>query len=64
MNNWTEAIDGGNHIDVIYCDFMKAFDKVPHKRLLKILQYYKIPNNLVKWISDFLSKRRQRVFDI
>ena len=59
MNYWTEAIDGGNHIDVIYCDFMKAFDKVPHKRLLKILQYYKIPNNLVKWISDFFSKRRQ-----
>ena len=24
MNYWTEAIDGGNHIDVIYCDFIES----------------------------------------
>ena len=32
-----EAADKGFYVDVIYCDFMKAFDKVPHKRLLKVL---------------------------
>ena len=31
----TEAIDNGDEIDVIYLDFCKAYDKVPHKRLLK-----------------------------
>ena len=35
LDQWTEAIDNGFYVDVIYCDFMKAFDKVPHKRLLK-----------------------------
>ena len=29
LDQWTEAIDNGFYVDVIYCDFMKAFDKVP-----------------------------------
>jgi len=33
-----ERIDEGNPVDVIYIDFAKAFDKVPHKRLAKKLQ--------------------------
>ena len=27
---WTKSMDNGGCIDVIYCDFIKAFDKVPH----------------------------------
>ena len=30
----TEAVDNGDEVDIIYLDFCKAFDKVPHKRLL------------------------------
>ena len=30
------VIDNGEDVDVVYLDFCKAFDKVPHKRLLKI----------------------------
>ena len=30
----TELIDEGNAVDVLYLDFAKAFDKVPHARLL------------------------------
>ena len=40
---------------------MKAFDKVPHKRLLKVLKYYSIPSNIVDWIKSFLTNRKQRV---
>ena len=34
MEEDTGAIDRGEEVDVIYLDFSKAFDKVPHKRLL------------------------------
>jgi len=30
----TTQIDEGNPVDVIYLDFQKTFDKVPHARLL------------------------------
>ena len=29
----TKWVDEGSPVDVIYCDFQKAFDKVPHQRL-------------------------------
>ena len=38
MEEVTEAIDRGEEVDVIYLDFAKAFDKVPHKRLLSKLR--------------------------
>ena len=31
VDKWTEILDKGGVIDVIYCDFQKAFDTVPHK---------------------------------
>src|SRR6218665_849809 len=34
-----ERIDEGNPVDVIYLDFGKAFDKVPHTRLVKSIKH-------------------------
>jgi len=34
MDNWTAQLDSGGQVDVIYTDFAKAFDTVPHRRLL------------------------------
>ena len=61
LDKRTEALDKGAHADAIYCDFIKAFDGVPHQRLLRVLRFYNTPENLVKWIEDFLSERKQRV---
>ena len=35
IEEWSDAIDNKNEIDIIYLDFKSAFDKVPHRRLLK-----------------------------
>ena len=54
-------LDQGYSVDVIYLDFEKAFDSVPHQRLLKKIYGYGIRGNLYNWIKDFLTHRRQRV---
>ena len=41
-------------------DFAKAFDKVPHRRLLAKLQYYGIHGKLHCWFEFFLNQRSQR----
>ncbi|PJE77517.1 hypothetical protein CI610_03559 [invertebrate metagenome] len=61
LENWTEIIDKGGELDVIYMDFMKAFDKVPHQRLLRKLSGYGVSLQVVNWIKDFLRNRCQRV---
>ncbi len=40
---------------------MKAFDTVPHQRLLHKLQGYHIKGKVHKWIQEFLTGRKQRV---
>ena len=46
--------------DVIIMDFSKAFDKVPHNRLLLKLKFYGIRNNTLDWIKNFLYLNRQQ----
>ena len=46
---------------VYIMDFMKAFDTVPHRRLLYKLQYNGIDSIIWGWIRDFLTDRNQRV---
>ena len=41
--------------------FQKAFDKVPHKRLLMKLAAYGIAGNVLKWIENWFSNTKQRV---
>ena len=61
LDKWTSILDRGGAIDVIYFDFMKAFDKVSHGKLLQKLRAYGIDGKLHDWISAFLSGRKQRV---
>jgi hypothetical protein len=61
METVTKAADEGKAVDVIYLDFAKAFDKVPIKRLIAKLTSIGIAGNMLNWISDWLSGRKQRV---
>ena len=62
LNRWTSILDDGNAVDVISCDFMKAFDnKVAHRRLIEKIKSYGIGKHYQEWIRAFLSERQQRV---
>ena len=61
LNIWSESISHGIPVDVIYLDYEKAFDKVPHKRLLLQLNKFGIRGNTLAWITDYLKNRTQRV---
>ena len=54
----TKWVDDGSPVDVIYLDFQKAFDKVPHQSKLKS---HGMGNSLINWIEQWLTDRRQRV---
>ena len=61
IEEWTKIIEEGDAIDVIYTDFSKAFDSVPHCRLLKKIESLGIQGNVLNWIKGFLSDRKQQV---
>ena len=54
-------VDEGSPVDVIYLDFQKAFDKVPHQRLILKLKSHGMGNSIINWIEQWLTDRRQRV---
>lgn len=59
LNNITPSLEQGeNIIDIIYFDFSKAFDTVPHVRLLHKIQSLNITGKLLIWIK---TDRDQRV---
>ena len=45
-------------------DFAKAFDKVPHKRLLYKMKYFGISEQIINWAKSFLSNSTFRKYDI
>ena len=61
-HEWAKSLNKGVSTHVIYLDFSKAFDSVPHQRLLMKLDCMGIRGNLLSWIAAFLHDREQRVF--
>jgi len=51
----------GNNVDVIFMDFAKAFDRVPHVHLGHKLESLTITGKLHEWIMNWLSGKKQRV---
>ena len=57
----SHALDHQKQVDIILLDFSKAFDTVPHQRLLSKLKHYGITNEIYNWIKTWLTQRIQRV---
>lgn len=63
IQDWQSILDcrPSSRVDAIFLDFSKAFDKVPHERLLHKLNAYGIQGQTLTWIRAFLTNRKQRV---
>ena len=56
-----EHLEEKGQVDMVILDFSKAFDKVPHQRLMSKLWNYGIRGDTHAWIKSFLMGRTQRV---
>ena len=61
INDWMQELDNDVPIDACYLDFRKAFDTVPHTRLINKLKSYNINGSMLNWIHSFLTDRVQFV---
>ena len=61
VNDWLSELDDNKPVDAIYLDLKKAFDTVPHKRLINKIKGYGVCGRILEWVSDFLSERTQYV---
>jgi len=61
FEEWTRALDDGYGVDVIYLDYRKAFDSVPHKKLIQKLKSNGIDRRTTAWVEHFLMQRKMRV---
>jgi hypothetical protein len=58
IQDLAKSLADGTQIDIILLDFSKAFDKVPHQRLIHKLNYYGIRDKNLNWITDFLGNKQ------
>ena len=61
LHDWMCDLDNNTPVDVMYLDFKKAFDSVPHKRLIHKIKGYGVHGNVLNWVRDFLTERTQYV---
>ena len=56
MESWTDMTD------IIYTDFAKPFDKVPHQpRLLRKMKDLGVVEKALNWVRSFPTGRNQRI---
>ena len=61
LDSVTSSLDNHDNVDVNYLDFAKAFDKVPHVRLLEKITSHGIEGKVWVWLKEWLYGRKQRV---
>ena len=61
VHDWSSVLQKRSQVDVVFLDFQKAFDRVPHQRLHTKLEYYGIIGDSQAWLMSLLSGRQQAV---
>ena len=61
VHDWAKALNYRGSSHCLFLDFAKAFDSVPHQRLLLRLECLGIRGNLLSWFRSYLTNRFQRV---
>ena len=54
-------LDEGSEIGIVFFDLRKAFDSVPHKVLMDKLQQIGLYINILAWVGNYLTFRKQMV---
>ena len=58
---YKELDDKENELYVLYLDFKKAFESVPHDRLLEKVEELQIGGNFLKIIASYLTERKRYI---
>ena len=61
VDNWLRMLDEGSEIGAVFFDLRKAFDSVPHKVLMEKLQQTGLNINILAWVGNYLTSRKQMV---
>ena len=61
LNDWTDSYDKNIGTDIVNLDFAKAFDTIPHMRLIHKLKQVGIRGKMFHWMKNFFPNRKQRV---
>jgi hypothetical protein len=56
------SLDKKEQVDMLILDFSKAFDTVPHQRLINKMEHYGIRGNIHRWVSSLLKMARLTLF--
>ena len=60
-DEFIKNFEGKTQTDVVVLGFSKAFNVVPHQRLLRKLDHYGIRGTTLNWIQNFLTNRTQKL---
>ena len=52
-------VDNSEGCDILYLDYSKAFDTIPHERLLKKVEAVGNTENILNWIGSFMHCRQR-----
>ena len=58
LDDVTSALDSGEGLDMVFLDYKKAFDSVPHQRLVHKLKSYGFGDRIIQWVANFLNERK------